>query len=420
MNTGSYTWKITDQLVIKRIYNADFKQAFGGDMFEIGKLKWQLILYPNGFSEKSKGSFMICIKLIKMPKTWKKIITNRTSKCVQTTTSNTNIHTTQFFQPTTPSPTTEGCINIDVFPDVHEEDIHWILKGLDTNGRITTTIHIQNNTGKPPLCIHNSNNDSCLEFSIYDSFGDGLLYGKGTWNIAWYGETWSSISKGNYHHSETFQFCQSFIYQNEEATIIDVVVSIIDDTNSLDFVMVFLDQIIPMFDKRIKCNLVFTNIVNRMITNVKDIPVDNLDNICIHNNNNDPIYCSKDGVEAIIDALAVLCIWNSTNQTLFDEFQDYWGDSTASINFTLAVPANESYSFKFLQDDCDYVELEYNYEKEFYTLISGVELLNKSFLFFEQTFDIDGDYGDYEDYQINVPQIGGVHLDISSASASAS
>eukprot|EP01084_Bolivina_argentea_P074736 135550_1 len=91
MNTGSYTWKITDQLVIKRIYNADFKQAFGGDMFEIGKLKWQLILYPNGFSEKSKGSFMICIKLIKMPKTWKKIITNRTSKCVQTTTSNTNI-----------------------------------------------------------------------------------------------------------------------------------------------------------------------------------------------------------------------------------------------------------------------------------------------------------------------------------------
>eukprot|EP01084_Bolivina_argentea_P128556 227213_1 len=91
MNAGSYAWKITDEQLIKSICDANFKETFSSDIFEIAKLKWQTIVYPNGFSDKSRGSFMVCIKLLEIPKTWKKIITSRTSKCVQTSTSNTSI-----------------------------------------------------------------------------------------------------------------------------------------------------------------------------------------------------------------------------------------------------------------------------------------------------------------------------------------
>eukprot|EP01083_Nonionella_stella_P193686 715065_1 len=91
MNSGSYTWNITNTQLVNAICNANFNSTFTSDIFTIGKLKWQIILYPNGFNEKSKGSFLICIKLIEMPKQWKGFIASRTSQCIQTSTSDTTI-----------------------------------------------------------------------------------------------------------------------------------------------------------------------------------------------------------------------------------------------------------------------------------------------------------------------------------------
>eukprot|EP01084_Bolivina_argentea_P103858 186007_1 len=100
MNSGSYTWKITDKRLIHSICNANCKETFSSDIFEIAKLKWQIIGYPNGFSDASKGSFMMCVKLMEIPKGWKNIIIRRTSKCVQARASNTSIEhfTTSFIK----------------------------------------------------------------------------------------------------------------------------------------------------------------------------------------------------------------------------------------------------------------------------------------------------------------------------------
>ena len=91
MNQGSYTWQITNPQSISRLINAKVGESFESEIFEIGKLKWVIIVYPNGWNKKNKGCFNICIKLLTMSSKWRQLILCRTIECIETMSSCTSI-----------------------------------------------------------------------------------------------------------------------------------------------------------------------------------------------------------------------------------------------------------------------------------------------------------------------------------------
>eukprot|EP00485_Elphidium_margaritaceum_P010737 CAMPEP_0202686728 /NCGR_PEP_ID=MMETSP1385-20130828/2490_1 /ASSEMBLY_ACC=CAM_ASM_000861 /TAXON_ID=933848 /ORGANISM="Elphidium margaritaceum" /LENGTH=719 /DNA_ID=CAMNT_0049341373 /DNA_START=21 /DNA_END=2180 /DNA_ORIENTATION=+ len=91
MNHGTYTWQITNQESLQRLMNAKVGESFESEVFEIGKLKWVILIFPNGWNKSNKGCFNICIKLLTMSSKWKQLILCRTIQCVDTQSSCTSI-----------------------------------------------------------------------------------------------------------------------------------------------------------------------------------------------------------------------------------------------------------------------------------------------------------------------------------------
>eukprot|EP01084_Bolivina_argentea_P133350 235319_1 len=65
-------------------------------------------------------------------------------------------------------------LHVTIIADYHWEDIIWNLASDST-----LNIH---DTRNATVEVTNS---KCVQFSIYDAFGDGLSYGAGTWFITW-------------------------------------------------------------------------------------------------------------------------------------------------------------------------------------------------------------------------------------------
>eukprot|EP01083_Nonionella_stella_P303053 1047480_1 len=81
----SYSWKITDPVIIKQIHSATSNKAFRSDNFEIGGLRYFIKLYPNGNAEvKNNGKYMLFVQLLAMPNSWKTIHFSWTLCCEQT------------------------------------------------------------------------------------------------------------------------------------------------------------------------------------------------------------------------------------------------------------------------------------------------------------------------------------------------
>ncbi|ETO14998.1 adhesin-like protein [Reticulomyxa filosa] len=171
----------------------------------------------------------------------------------------------------------------------HLSDVNWTLKGNTLNINSADYPPSKwNNTG----CIDDKN-ESCLTFSIYDSFGDGLNYGQTSWKIDWKGQVFKSQSSGTYLFNETLTFCQPSLYIGTTRTV-TLALSIVD-SNSFNFLSAFQYKLIPAFDYRLNSTLIFSNI-NPGVTN---------NELCIKSGQ----YCSKDGTAAIYASLAVQCIW---------------------------------------------------------------------------------------------------------------
>eukprot|EP01084_Bolivina_argentea_P002166 3985_1 len=84
LNGGTYTWRITDPQMVKSMLNAECKQVFNSEIFEIANLKWQLLLYPNGHDVKWKGLFCVHLKPIDIPQMISKIVFFRQFRILET------------------------------------------------------------------------------------------------------------------------------------------------------------------------------------------------------------------------------------------------------------------------------------------------------------------------------------------------
>eukprot|EP01084_Bolivina_argentea_P164480 285966_1 len=66
MNYTRFTWKISG-LNVHKMLNAKCGQRFDSDIFNLGKLKFQLEVFPNGNIEDRKGYLVIHIRLLSLP-----------------------------------------------------------------------------------------------------------------------------------------------------------------------------------------------------------------------------------------------------------------------------------------------------------------------------------------------------------------
>eukprot|EP01083_Nonionella_stella_P006349 18430_1 len=81
----SYSWKITDPVIIKQIHSAASNKAFHSDNFETGGLRYHIRLYPNGNGDaKNNGKYMLFVQLLAIPNSWKTIHFSWTLCCEQT------------------------------------------------------------------------------------------------------------------------------------------------------------------------------------------------------------------------------------------------------------------------------------------------------------------------------------------------
>eukprot|EP01084_Bolivina_argentea_P227237 383795_1 len=91
MNYGTYTWKLTNSQSIFKLLNAKVGESFESEVFDIGKLQWVIVVYPNGWNDKNEGHLNVCIKLLSIHSKWRELILCRTIECLETMSSCTSI-----------------------------------------------------------------------------------------------------------------------------------------------------------------------------------------------------------------------------------------------------------------------------------------------------------------------------------------
>lgn len=81
LNSGNFTWTISDKKLIHRILNAKNGELFESVNFKMSNLLWTIRLYPNGNNNNSRGSVKIFLKLVNMPHILDQIILSYTTLC---------------------------------------------------------------------------------------------------------------------------------------------------------------------------------------------------------------------------------------------------------------------------------------------------------------------------------------------------
>ena len=98
---------------------------------------------------------------------------------------------------------------IDISNDFHSRDTQWYLSWNESgNGSSTSTI---SGTESEVILDDFLDSISCFNFTMTDSFGDGLQYGQGDWSLSWANFTWISPTSGDYGSFESIQFCHPLI-----------------------------------------------------------------------------------------------------------------------------------------------------------------------------------------------------------------
>eukprot|EP01083_Nonionella_stella_P277438 943148_1 len=98
-NSGTYTWRIVDANLIRKIKSAKCGDKFVcDDVFQVGKLNWNINIYPNGWNEKSKGFCNIGVGLLGMSSSWKSIFCQLHIECPQI--QNKMVFTQSYNEPT--------------------------------------------------------------------------------------------------------------------------------------------------------------------------------------------------------------------------------------------------------------------------------------------------------------------------------
>ena len=64
--------------------NARNKQEFVSPIFEMAKLKWDLVAFPNGRDNDAEGSFNLFLRMKEMPHEWNNVHTYWVLRCPQT------------------------------------------------------------------------------------------------------------------------------------------------------------------------------------------------------------------------------------------------------------------------------------------------------------------------------------------------
>ena len=76
-------WNITDASMIKQINNANNGHEFKSEIFEIGSLKWQIIIYPNGFNKDNIDNFDVFTDLLHIPQECQEVTILWQAECPQ-------------------------------------------------------------------------------------------------------------------------------------------------------------------------------------------------------------------------------------------------------------------------------------------------------------------------------------------------
>eukprot|EP01084_Bolivina_argentea_P112410 200477_1 len=82
-NSGCYIWKIEDNKLLNKMFNARNTQKFESIPFEMARLKWKLEVYPNGFNIDTKGYVVIHLRLLSLPSMIEQIQVCRTFRVIE-------------------------------------------------------------------------------------------------------------------------------------------------------------------------------------------------------------------------------------------------------------------------------------------------------------------------------------------------
>eukprot|EP01084_Bolivina_argentea_P212025 360503_1 len=220
-------------------------------------------------------------------------------------------------------------IQITINPDFHANDISWSVVFNDHFKNITST--------DMNACIYNiPNSIKYAEFTIFDEFGDGLNYGEGNYQITWKSKEWNSASFGNFGNKEVIQLDVT------ETNVLEtlVVLGKLGDTQSLRFVELIDQQILPAMDGVLRMLLFFKIKRGENITDCN----------CKFG------FCLCDTEDNItIDALiSVLCYsWTSSMQQKYNySFTDFW--------YAHGIIFNES----IIENECRNMQVDGWYKEE--------------------------------------------------------
>eukprot|EP01083_Nonionella_stella_P243340 848031_1 len=82
MNTGTYTWRIVDPNLIRKIQSAKCGDWFRSDVFQVVELNWKIKLCPNGWKEQNKGYCGVYV-LFGTPSSWRSMFCQLHIECPQ-------------------------------------------------------------------------------------------------------------------------------------------------------------------------------------------------------------------------------------------------------------------------------------------------------------------------------------------------
>lgn len=73
-NWGVFEWGITDQSLLDEMKSAPCGTGFRSIEFEMGRMRWQIIVYPNGDGPDNEGLFRVLLQPLSFDSNWERIL----------------------------------------------------------------------------------------------------------------------------------------------------------------------------------------------------------------------------------------------------------------------------------------------------------------------------------------------------------
>merc|ERR1712096_179916 len=82
-NWGQFQWNITDQALLEAMKTAPNGTAFHSTEFQMGRMRWQIIAYPNGDNPDNEDLFRVLLQPLSFDNNWEKILFFRKMEIVE-------------------------------------------------------------------------------------------------------------------------------------------------------------------------------------------------------------------------------------------------------------------------------------------------------------------------------------------------